>query len=124
MRLAERGSFLGDKLWIREVRKLTPSGHQTALVTTDFLSDAGQIAACMFSRWSQENFFHYMMEHFGIDRLLEYNTEPIPDTTKIVNPAYREREGNIRSVASKLARRKAGFGALILEGEIEKENIE
>ena len=26
----------------------------------------------MFSRWSQENFFRYMMQHFAIDLLNEY----------------------------------------------------
>ena len=29
IRLAERGTWLGDRLWVREVRKLTESGHQT-----------------------------------------------------------------------------------------------
>ena len=120
MELAERGSLLGRKIWVREIRKLTKSGHQTALVTTDFLSDAARIAGSMFSRWSQENFFKYMMQHFGIDKLLEYKTEPIAETTRVVNPAYRELDGKIRSNNSKLARRKAKFGAIVLEGELER----
>jgi len=124
MELAERGSLLGRKIWVREIRKLTHSGHQTALVTTDFLSDAARIAGSMFSRWSQENFFKYMMQHFGIDKLLEYKTEPIAETTRVVNPAYRELDGKIRSNNSKLARRKAKFGAIVLEGELEKEKVE
>ncbi|MBN2570356.1 MAG: hypothetical protein JXB42_13095 [Deltaproteobacteria bacterium] len=123
MELAERGSFLGRKIWVREIRKLTKSGHQTALVTTDFLSDAAKIAGSMFSRWSQENFFKYMMQHFGIDMLLEYKTDPIAETTRVVNPAYRELDGKIRSNNSKLARRKAKFGAMVLEGELEKKKV-
>jgi hypothetical protein len=123
MELAERGSFLGRKIWVREIRKLTKSGHQTALVTTDFLSDAAKIAGSMFSRWSQENFFKYMMQHFGIDKLLEYKTDPIAETTRVVNPAYRELDGKIRSNNSKLARRKAKFGAIVLEGELEKKKV-
>lgn len=123
MELAERGSLLGRKIWVREIRKLTHSGHQTALVTTDFLSDAARIAGSMFSRWSQENFFKYMMQHFGIDKLLEYKTEPIAETTRVVNPAYRELDGKIRSNNSKLARRKAKFGAIVLEGELEKKKV-
>ena len=124
LELAERGTLLGRKIWVREIRKLTSSGHQTALVTTDFLSDAARIAGSMFSRWSQENFFKYMMQHFGIDKLLEYKTEPIAETTRVVNPAYRELDGKIRSNNSKLARRKAKFGAIVLEGELEKEKVE
>jgi hypothetical protein len=123
MELAERGSLLGRKIWVREIRKLTKSGHQTALVTTDFLSDAARIAGSMFSRWSQENFFKYMMQHFGIDKLLEYKTDPIAETTRVVNPAYRELDGKIRSNNSKLARRKAKFGAIVLEGELEKKKV-
>jgi hypothetical protein len=124
LELAERGTLLGRKIWVREIRKLTNSGHQTALVTTDFLSNAARIAGSMFSRWSQENFFKYMMQHFGIDKLLEYKTEPIAETTRVVNPAYRELDGKIRSNNSKLARRKAKFGAIVLEGELEKEKVE
>ena len=123
MELAERGSLLGRKIWVREIRKLTHSGHQTALVTTDFLSDAAKIAGSMFSRWSQENFFKYMMQHFGIDKLLEYKTDPVAETTRVVNPAYRELDGKIRSNNSKLARRKAKFGAIVLEGELEKKKV-
>lgn len=123
MELAERGSLLGRKIWVREIRKLTHSGHQTALVTTDFLSDAARIAGSMFSRWSQENFFKYMMQHFGIDKLLEYKTDPVAETTRVVNPAYRELDGKIRSNNSKLARRKAKFGAIVLEGELEKKKV-
>jgi prepilin-type processing-associated H-X9-DG protein len=123
MELAERGSFLGRKIWVREIRKLTQSGHQTALVTTDFLSDAARIAGSMFSRWSQENFFKYMMQHFGIDKLLEYKTDPIAETTRVVNPVYRDLDGKIRSHNSKLARRKAKFGAIVLEGELEKKKV-
>lgn len=124
LELAERGTLLGRKIWVREIRKMTNSGHQTALVTTDFLSDAARIAGSMFSRWSQENFFKYMMQHFGIDKLLEYKTDPIAETTRVVNPAYRELDGKIRSNNGKLARRKATFGAIVLEGELEKEKVE
>ncbi len=106
LELAERGTLLGRKIWVREIRKLTNSGHQTALVTTDFLSDAARIAGSMFSRWSQENFFKYMMQHFGIDKLLEYKTEPIAETTRVVNPAYRELE---KEKVEEYERQKAGL---------------
>jgi prepilin-type processing-associated H-X9-DG protein len=34
MDLAERGTFLGGKGWVREIRKRTESGHQTAVLST------------------------------------------------------------------------------------------
>jgi len=39
MKLAERGTMIGsgkDKLWVREIRKLTKSGHQTSIVSTAY----------------------------------------------------------------------------------------
>src|ERR1035441_654342 len=36
MQLAERGTQLSNKLWLREIRKLTESGHQTSILTTNF----------------------------------------------------------------------------------------
>jgi hypothetical protein len=83
MKLAERGTWLGEKLWVREIRKLTETGHQTAVISTDFQSERGQIVLQMFSRWSQENYFKYMTEHYNLDRLVEYQTEPLAETWSI-----------------------------------------
>ena len=123
MRLAERGVFLGDKLWLREIRKLSDSAHQTAIVTTDYVSDVGAIACAMFARWSQGNFFKYMREHYGLDRLIDYQTESIPDTTTLVNPAHRTLDGQVRRAVAKLARLQAKFGALNLPGDIEPRRV-
>jgi hypothetical protein len=30
----------------------------------------------MFERWTQENFFRYMRQHFALDALLTYAVEP------------------------------------------------
>ena len=124
LKLAERGTWLGKQLWVREIRKLTETGHQTAVISTDFQSEMGQIAVQMFSRWSQENYFKYMTEHYNLDRLVEYQTAPLAETTRVVNPVHRKLEGQIKSQAAKLSRKKAQFGALILEGELEVSPVE
>ena len=36
MQLAERGTQLPNRLWVREVRKLSDSGHQTSILSTDY----------------------------------------------------------------------------------------
>ena len=59
MKIAERGTFLGGILWVREIRKISPGGHQTSIVSTNYTSVAEIIASVMFARWSQENFFKY-----------------------------------------------------------------
>jgi hypothetical protein len=119
--LAERGSWIGDRksgLWVREIRKLTPSGHQVSLISTAFGGSAVRDAAGLFSRWSQENFFRYMMEHFAIDLLNEYRTEEIAETKRpVVNPQWRELDRQKRSVRSKLTHRQARFAALTLHPE-------
>jgi hypothetical protein len=121
LQLAERGSWIGDRkngLWVREVRKLTPSGHQVSLISTAFEGSAVRDAAGLFSRWSQENFFGYMMEHFAIDLLNEYRTEEIPETKRpVVNPQWRELDRQKRSVKSKLTHRQARFAAFTLHPE-------
>jgi len=71
MNLAERGTCLRNGLWVRELRKLTERGHQTAILCTDYRSAAAPLALAMFARWSQENFFKYARENFGLDRLVD-----------------------------------------------------
>lgn len=115
MKLAERGTYLSGVVWLREIRKLTDSGHQTALLSTDYVSDLKPTAAAMFARWSQENFFRYARERFALDQLADYRTEDIPDPVKAVNPARRELDRQIYSVTTKLKRVLAKFGAFNLE---------
>jgi hypothetical protein len=122
MKLAERGIFLGKKIWVREIRKLTDNGHQTSIICTEFKSERGIIAATMFSRWAQENFFKYMMEHYGIDRLIDYQTKEISDTSRVVNPEYRALDSQIRSKTAKLSRLYAKFGSLTLS-DIDDEKL-
>ena len=123
MHLAERGTFLGGKLWVREIRKRSESGHQTSVLSTDYRSDPGPMAAAMFARWSQENFFKYMRQHYGLDRLIDYTTEEIPDTTRVVNPTYRRLDGQVRSTRGQLTRKLAAFSAMNLQGEIEPKKV-
>ena len=84
MRLCERESLVGSskKVWMREVRKLTASGHQTSIISTARDLDLTQLSGRMFSRWCQENFFRYMMRHFDIDRIVEYGDIEFPDNMK------------------------------------------
>lgn len=124
MRLAERGVFLGKTLWVREIRKLTESGHQTAIISTDYQSDCSSVAATMFARWSQENFFKYMRKHYNIDALADYSTEEISETTKVVNPEYRAVDGKVRSHVSKLNRMRRKFGEIMLIEEIAPKKVE
>jgi hypothetical protein len=106
---------------VREVRKLTTSGHQVSLISTAYGESPLENSVQMFSRWSQENFFHYMMQHFAIDLLSEYATEEIPETKRpVVNPRWRELDRQKRSLKSKLTHRHARFAALTLHPEADE----
>lgn len=124
MELAERGTRLSNGLWVREIRKRTKGDHQTAVIATDYGSNPAQLAGAMFSRWSQENFFKYARKQFGLDRLAEHCTEEIPETTRLVNPAWRSLDGELRKVNAKLSRAMAQFGATTMTQGIDVEPME
>jgi len=127
MRLAERGSWIGsrhDGLWVREVRKLGSSGHQTSLVSSAYDQSPVRDSVQLFSRWCQENFFRYAMQHFGIDLLSEYGTEEIAGTNRpVVNPARRELDRLRRSLQSKLNRSRAEYAKLTLHPEADEAKV-
>ena len=117
LRLAEKESLLGsgkEALQVREVRKLTKTGHQTSLISTCYEGLQTLLAARMFTRWCQENFFRYMMQHFAIDLLLEYGTEKLCDTEQVVNPAWRDRNRSCTALKNKLRYRNASFAEMTL----------
>jgi hypothetical protein len=44
------------------------------------------VAYRMFERWTQENFFRYMRQHFALDALVNYHVEPADPERSIPNP--------------------------------------
>jgi hypothetical protein len=113
------------QLWVREVRKKSVSGHQTSIITTNYMLKTVLIGIYMFARWSQENFFKYMIENFGIDTLVSYLKNKVDDTTILVNPQYRDLDSQQKKLTSKLNIRKTKFATLILENEpLEEKKIE
>jgi len=102
--LAERATTIGtgqQSIPVKEVRKLTATGKQTAIVTTAKTLDARILAPHMFARWGQENFFAYAMHHFGIDQLISYGGEPFPDPETVVNPQWRALDRERRALQGK-----------------------
>jgi hypothetical protein len=99
MKLAMRETELSAgkaSLPVSEVRRLTKTGHQTAIITTAQELGNMVIAGRMFARWCQENFFAYMMHNFDIDGLIEYGAESLPGTLVTINPAWRTLDKEVR----------------------------
>lgn len=104
--LTKNGTFM-----VKEVRCLTDSNHQTAIISTAHELDLVVIAGRMFSRWCQENFFAYMMQHYDIDGLVQYGTEDIPGTQQVINPAWRQLDKAVSRTRQQLHRLQATLGA-------------
>jgi prepilin-type processing-associated H-X9-DG protein len=124
LNLAERGVCLSNGLWMREVRRLSENGHQSSILSTDYGSDLTRVAPRMFARWCQENFFKYMRQHFGLDRLIEYGTQPLPDTTKVINPQWRQLDSHLRSQRALLSRELCRFGDIQLPADLDPRQVE
>jgi hypothetical protein len=122
--LAERGTQRSNGLWVREVRIQSSDGSQGSILSTNRQLDLTRIAAWMPARWSQENFLKYMREHFGLDRLIEYGTVPLPETTVVVNPAHRRVEQQIRRERGRLQRLQAQLGAHALPPQPTPEQLQ
>jgi hypothetical protein len=120
---AERGTCLSNGLWVREVRARS-EGKQSSILSSNLRLELLQIGAMMPARWSQENFLKYMRQHFGLDRLIEYGTTPLPETTIVVNPAHRRVDQQIRRERARLQRLQAQFGAHGLPVEATSEQVQ
>lgn len=123
MMLALRQSSLsaqGHSIAVTEVRRLTETGHQTAIITTARKLGTTTIASRMFARWCQENFFAYMMQHYDIDGLIEYGAQELPGTTLVVNPEHRELEKTIKRFKLTLKQHQARLATDTLAAEPEQ----
>ena len=106
MQLCELGTLLNG-IWFREIRKLSEDDHQTAIITTHPSLPLQTVAVKMFSRWTQENFFRYMIENFDFDRMVEYGTEPVDQKLTIPNPEYKKLTYLLKKTREKKARLEA-----------------
>jgi hypothetical protein len=59
----------------------------------------------MFERWTQENFFRYMRQHFSLDALVTYAVEPADPERTVPNPQRK-------ALAKALAKRQVGLKEL------------
>jgi hypothetical protein len=109
-RLGERSVLIGKTFWMREVRRLCDSGHQTSVMTTRQDLSIEQIAARMFSRWSQENFFRYMRHEYNLDHLITYDVEQADGDRLVPNPQHKEKAKAISKMKTDLQTLQKDYG--------------
>jgi hypothetical protein len=100
---------------LREIRRLTDTGHQTSVITTNYKMSTALIALYMFSRWAQENFFRYMRQEYDIDRIIQYGVDELNNTIMVVNREYSNLTYRLKKLREKIARRHAKLYALMEE---------
>ena len=118
MKLAMRETQLStseSSMLVTQVRRLTPSGHQTAIITSAQRLGTTLIAGRMFSRWCQENYWAYMMHHYDLDGLIEYGAQSLPGTSLIINPAWRELDKAVRRTRQGERKQQVQVGKMGLE---------
>ncbi len=115
---------LSNVLWVREVRARDADGSQSAILSNSPRLNLTQIAAWMPARWPQENFLRHMRQHFGLARLIEHGSQPLPESTIVVNPARRRLEQQIRREGGRLRRLEAQFGAHTLPGSATTQQLQ
>lgn len=106
MQICEIGTCL-DKYWFREIRRKSQSGHQTSIITTNFIIKTPEVAGKMFSRWTQENFFKYLISDYEFDKMISFGTETIDPDQLVVNPQYRNLTHQLKKIREKKSRLEA-----------------
>jgi hypothetical protein len=107
--------FLKGKLRLRQVTRLTDTGHQTAILTSRWDLRAIIVAYRMFERWRQENYFKYMRQEFLIDTLTDYAVEPDNPQRMVPNPARRAADRELRQARCNLTKLRQAYGAATLD---------
>jgi transposase len=108
--LAERTVRMRPGFRMREVRRLCASGHQTAIVTTRTDWPIEQVAYRMFERWTQENFFRYMRQHFALDALVSYAVEPADPQRSVPNPERKALSKAIKACRGAVQELEQAYG--------------
>ena len=91
-------------LLMRQVTRLTDTGHQTQVLTSRSDLEAEQVLWQMFARWRQENFFKYMRQEFAIDGLVEYGAIGVDPKLERRNPERLALEAEIKALQKTIER--------------------
>jgi transposase len=94
-------------LELRQVSKLSSTGHQTQVLTNHEDLEAVEVLWRMFARWRQENFFKYMRQEFALDCLVEYGAIGVSPELDRPNPERQALEAELEATRHKIARLQA-----------------
>ncbi len=110
-------ALLDGKLWVRQVSRLNPSGHQTHIITSRQDLSPVTIAYRMFERWRQENFFKYMSAEYALDALVDYGVEGDDIERLVPNPKRKEINRQRAKIKAKREELEQEYGLNALNNE-------
>jgi hypothetical protein len=88
------------------------AGKQPHIVTTREDLPTLAVPYHISGRWRQENFFKYGIEHFGLDALVSYKTQPDDPERLVPNPAWRALSRRRGKARTELKALEAALGRL------------
>ena len=107
---------------LREIIIRRQDGGQTAILTSRRDLAPEVVASILFDRWSQENYFKYMLAEYNLDHLCVYGSKNLSSEIDHPNPDYTRLEKNLKkvkqSIAAILSRDLAGLADEDLEAAI------
>ncbi len=113
--LGQRSIQLSNGFWVREIRRLCESGHQTSIITTLQKQCYVELAYRMFFRWSQENYFKYMRQEYNIDHLYTYKTISADPNRLVPNPHKKTIRKECNRIKSQIDKHIKKYGELALQ---------
>jgi transposase len=114
--IAEDNKKVGRSGPFRRIVVRTKSGHQTPILTSLGPEvPPARIAALMFARWRQENFFKYAGQHHGLDDIVSYAGDLADPNALVPNPKRKSLDAALKDKRKKLAALKAELGDVVLD---------
>jgi len=107
--------LLKGRLRLRQVTRLTDTGHQTPILTSRWDIRDIVVAYRMFERWRQENFFKYLRQEYEIDALVDYQVEPDDPARSVPNPAWKKVDREVKLARIALAKLEKTFGTAAID---------
>jgi len=95
---------------LRQIVRLSADTHQTHILISRHDLTTGEIAARMFNRWRQENYFRYARHHFALDALDTYTVVDDDPDRSVPNPAKRSATRRVRQLEQVVADAEATLG--------------
>lgn len=111
---------LGNGLAVRQVRQRLECGREVAITTTHPTLCTEKVASMMFSRWSQENYFEYVRERFGLDKLTAHELATMDDDTMVVNPNWRSAGKRFRKLNGQLGTLRSRIAQGVRNGAVDR----